>query len=104
MYEVPGAGEVVARQFGAGWKSLWRKAAPTTGSYTPESGLRLLAQGTTAYPKYGLYGCYQNGANYLTVWLEPKYSVIATHAVAGGVDLGWQNTALASTELRPCAG
>jgi GH43 family beta-xylosidase len=94
MYEIRSARDVVAWQFGAGWKSLWRKAAPTTGNYTVESGARLLAQGTTAFPKYGLYGCYQNGGNSFTVWLDPKYMVLATHAVAGGVDLGWQNTAL----------
>jgi GH43 family beta-xylosidase len=94
MYEIRSAGDVVAWQFGAGWKSLWRKAAPTTASYTVESGARLLAQGTTPFPKYGLYGCYQNGANYMTAWLDPKSSVLATNAVGGGVDLGWQNTAL----------
>jgi GH43 family beta-xylosidase len=94
MYEIRSARDVVAWQLGAGWKSLWRKAAPTSGSYTVEAGLRLLAQGTTPYPKYGLYGCYQNGANFLTAWLDPKASVLATHAVAGGVDLGWQNTPL----------
>jgi len=94
MYEIRSARDVVAWQFGGGWKSLWRKAAPTTGSYSVEAGVRLLAQGTTPYPKYGLYGCFQNGANHMTAWLDPKSSVLATHAVAGGVDLGWQNTPL----------
>lgn len=95
MFEIRSARDVVAWQFGAGWKSLWRKSAPTTGNYTVESAARLISQGTTPYPKYGLYGCYQNGANYMTAWLDSKTAVLATHAVAGGVDLGWQNTSLA---------
>ncbi|WP_224365724.1 glycoside hydrolase family 43 protein [Hyalangium versicolor] len=94
MYEIRSAQDVVAWQFGGGWKSLWRTASPTTANYTVESGVRLLSQGSTAYPKYGIYGCFQNGANYMTAWMDPKSGVLATHAVGGGVDLGWQNTAL----------
>ncbi len=93
-YEILSARDVVGWATGAGWKSLWRKAAPTTAGYTVESGLRLKAQGSTAYPKYGLYGCYQDAGNHMTVWLDPKYGVLATHAVSGGVEQGWQNTAL----------
>ena len=99
MFEIRSSRDVVAWQFGAGWKSLWRKSAPTTANYTVESAARLLSQGTTPYPKYGLYGCYQNGANFMTAWLDPKSAVLATHAVAGGVDLGWQNTSLAGTSF-----
>jgi GH43 family beta-xylosidase len=94
MYEIRGPRDVVAWQTGGGWKSLWRQAAPTTASYTVEAGVKLLGQGSTPYPKYGVYGCYQNGGNHMTVWLDPKSKVLATHAVGGGVDLGWQNTPL----------
>jgi hypothetical protein len=75
-------------------KGLWRQAPRTTAGYTLESGVRLVSQGSTAYPKYGLYGCYQDARNHMTVWLDPKYGVRATHAVSGGVDLGWQNASL----------
>jgi len=94
QYEIRSARDVVGWHVGAGWKSLWRTSPPTTANYTVESSARLLGQGSTPYPKYGLYGCYQNGSNYMTAWLDPKSSVLATNAVAGGVDLGWQNTSL----------
>jgi GH43 family beta-xylosidase len=96
MYEIRSARDVVGWQTGAGWKSLWRTAAPTTANYTVEAGVRLLSKGGAAYPKYGLYGCYQNAANHFTVWLDPKYNVLTTNAVAGGVNLGWQNTSLSA--------
>ncbi len=96
QYEIRSARDVLQWGRGSGWKSLWRTAAPTTAGYTLESGARLVASGTTAYPKYGLYGCYQDANNHFTVWLDPKSSVLATHAVAGGVDLGWQNTPLSA--------
>ena len=94
QFEIRGSRDVNQWGRGGGWNSLWRKAAPTTANYTVESGARLLSFGTTAFPKYGLYGCYQDANNFMTVWLDPKYSLLVTHAVAGGVDLGWQNTGL----------
>jgi GH43 family beta-xylosidase len=93
-YEIRSARDVMSWGTGAGWKGLWRQAPRTTAGYTLESGIRLLSQGSTAYPKYGLYGCYQDARNHMTVWLDPKYGVLTTHAVSGGVDLGWQNVAL----------
>lgn len=93
-YEILSARDVVGWATGPGWKSLWRKTAPTTLAYTVESGIRLKAQGSTGYPKYGLYACYQDARNHMTVWLDPKYGVLASHAVSGGVDMGWQNVAL----------
>ena len=93
-YEILSARDVVGWATGLGWKGLWRKAAPTTANYTLESGIRLKAQGPTGYPKYGFFVCYQDDRNHMTVWLDPRYGVLASHAVAGGVDLGWQNVAL----------
>lgn len=96
QYEIRSARAVQALALGAGWKQLWRTAAPTTASYTVEASVRLLGTGSTPYPKYGLYGCYQDGGNHLSAWLDPKSGVLTTHAVSGGVVLGWQNTPLSA--------
>ncbi len=94
QYEIRSARDVIGWATGSGWKGLWRQAPRTTAGYTVEAGVRLRGQGSTPYPKYGVYGCYQDARNHMTTWLDPKSGVLATHAVAGGVDLGWQNTPL----------
>jgi len=79
---------------GAGWDQIFR-GNPNLASCTVTADLRWLQTGTTsAFPKYGLYVAYNDANNHAEVFLDRNNGVLATHAVAGGTDAGWQNTSL----------
>jgi len=75
---------------GSGWNSIYGKAGLSATTYTVSASVRRVAAGTTSSnPKYGIYGCYQNDANYVQAWIDPNANQFVTHALAGGTDLGW---------------
>jgi GH43 family beta-xylosidase len=86
--------DVNAQGLGAGWDQIFR-GNPNPADYTLSADLQWLQTGTTsAFPKYGLYAAYQDANNHVEVFLDRNDGVLATHAVVGGVDAGWQNTNL----------
>jgi GH43 family beta-xylosidase len=80
---------------GTAWTRLFRASNPNYEKYTVTADTRWLATGTTsAYPKYGVYACYDDRNNHVEVFIDRKYMVLATHAVVQGTEQAWQNAAL----------
>lgn len=44
--------------------------------------------------RYGFYCVYDDTNNHAEVFIDNNYKVLASHAVVGGVDQGWQNANL----------
>ncbi|ROT29402.1 family 43 glycosylhydrolase [Micromonospora sp. HM5-17] len=80
---------------GTTWTQLFRAANPNYETYTAAVDVQWVATGTTsAYPKYGMYASYADRNNYVAVFIDIKYRVLATFAVVQGVPAGWQNAPL----------
>ncbi len=90
---VNSANSVQATSLGSGWNSLYRGAGLRTADYTLSASVRRVAAGTTsAFPKYGVYGCYVNDQNYVQAWIDPVSNQFVSHVLVGGTDLGWSGT------------
>jgi GH43 family beta-xylosidase len=80
---------------GTQWTQLFRAANPNFETYTVGVDLQWTATGTTSqYPKYGIYASYDDRNNYVAVFIDIKYQVLATYAVVQGTAAGWQNAPL----------
>lgn len=69
---------------------LVKKGAISTGAFELTAKAKLIKMTGGEYPKYGL-AAYADDANFIQAYIDPKYKVLATRAVAGGTDLGWKN-------------
>lgn len=82
---------------GTTWTQLFRAANPNYETYTVSVQAKWSATGTTSkFPKYGIYASYDDRNNYVAVFIDIKYKVLATYAVVQGVSAGWKNAALPS--------
>jgi hypothetical protein len=80
---------------GTPWTQLFRAANPNYETYTVAVGVQWVATGTTSkFPKYGIYASYDDRNNFVAVFIDIKYHVLATYAVVQGVVAGWQNSRL----------
>jgi GH43 family beta-xylosidase len=80
---------------GTPWTQLFYATNPDYENYTVSAQVQWAATGTTsAYPKYGLYGSYDDRNNHVEVFIDRQYMVLATHAVVQGVEQPWQNANL----------
>lgn len=62
--------------------------------------VKWIETGTTSnYPKYGIYANYIDSNNFVSAWLDKKYSVLATYGVVNGSSLGWQNSSLSGFDF-----
>jgi hypothetical protein len=84
---------VTSDSLGSVWNQIFRSGTGTA-NYTVTANARWTANGSSAFPKYGIYAAYKDSQNYVAVFLDKQYSVMATHAMINGVDQGWQNTPL----------
>ena len=104
----PGPGQVVGSwtwsdrftatsSTGGAWNQIFSPWNPNPQNVAAHVETELVTKGTTqAYPKYGFYCTYDDTNNHAEMFLDPVYLVLATHAVVGGSDSGWQNTDLPS--------
>jgi GH43 family beta-xylosidase len=80
---------------GTAWSQLFRASNPNYETYTAAVDAQWVATGTTSqYPKYGMYASYADRNNFVVVFIDIKYQVLASYAVVQGVAAGWQNAAL----------
>lgn len=80
---------------GTGWNSIYGVDGIQSANYTVAAKVRQVKAGvTSAHPKYGIYACYYDDDNYVQAWIDPTNSEFVTHALVGGVDLGWSPTSL----------
>jgi GH43 family beta-xylosidase len=80
---------------GTGWTQLFRASNPNYETYTVTVGAQWVATGATSqYPKYGIYASYADRNNFVAVFIDLKYRVLATYAVVQGAPAGWQNAPL----------
>jgi len=92
---VSSASAVSGQSLGSGWHQDFFQWNPNFENYTVSAGLQWVKTGSTsAYPKYGIYALYSDVNNYVTVWIDLNYNVIASYAVVGGSGQGWQNCPL----------
>ncbi|MEV4511241.1 hypothetical protein AB0K00_19985 [Dactylosporangium sp. NPDC049525] len=92
-WSLPSATAATVTSLGSGWNSLYRGADTRLADYSMSVDVRRTAAGTTsASPKYGVYGCYQNDDNYVQAWIDPVNTTFVSHARLGGTDLGWSGT------------
>lgn len=69
-------------------------------NYEVKAKVRWVETGTTAsYPKYGISPAYKDSNNIVSVWLDKNNSVLATNAVIGGINQGWQNSSLSGFDF-----
>ena len=95
QWQITDATTVTQNGLGGGqWPSIYYGYADH-GDLTVTADARGITAGTSAaFPKYGLYACYRDPGNYVQAWIDPTSGNYATHAFAGGTDLGWANTPL----------
>ncbi len=80
---------------GSGWNAIYGVDGIQSSNYTMSASVRRVKAGTTsAHPKYGVFACYRDDSNYVQAWLDPSNNEFVTHALVGGVDLGWSPTTL----------
>jgi GH43 family beta-xylosidase len=80
---------------GYSWTRLFKASNPNFQTYTVSADLQWVATGSTsAFPKYGIYACYDDRNNWVTAWIDRKYMVLATYAVVQGTAQSWQNAPL----------
>jgi glucosylceramidase len=90
---VDNSASVGSNSLGSGWSSIYRGAGMNDSSYTlTATATRLQAGTTSAYPKYGVYGCYKDDSNYVQAWIDPNAGEFVTHVLVNGTDLGWGGT------------
>lgn len=78
-----------------GWNSIYGRSGMTAVNYTVSADLRQVGVGAgDSNPKYGIYACYRDDANYVQVWLDPNARQIVSHALVSGSDLGWHADSL----------
>ena len=80
---------------GGAWDQLFSPWNPNPQNVDAHVEVQWVATGTAnAYPKYGLYCTYDDVNNHAELLLDINYKVLASHAVVGGTDQGWQNANL----------
>lgn len=81
-----------SNSLGSGWMQTFSSANPNVEDYTVTADVQWLQTGTTsATPKYGLYAAYSDAGNYVSVWLDRQYNVVASFGVINGTPQGWGN-------------
>lgn len=82
---------------GGAWDQIFSPWNPNPQAFTSHVEVQLVQVGNTqGFPKYGFYVAYDDMNNNVAMFLDPVYSVLATHAVVRGADQGWQNANLPS--------
>jgi len=82
---------------GGTWDELFSPGNPNPQNFDAHVEVQWLTTGNTqAYPKYGYYCSYSDTNNHAELFLDVNYKVLASHAVVGGTDQGWQNANLPS--------
>jgi hypothetical protein len=82
---------------GGSWDQLFSPWNPNYENFTAHVETQWVATGNSyAYPKYGLYCSYSDTNNHAELFLDINNWVLASHAVVGGSDQGWQNANLPS--------
>eukprot|EP01113_Clastostelium_recurvatum_P037430 TRINITY_DN5471_c0_g1_i1.p1 TRINITY_DN5471_c0_g1~~TRINITY_DN5471_c0_g1_i1.p1 ORF type:complete len:532 (-),score=97.03 TRINITY_DN5471_c0_g1_i1:227-1822(-) len=80
---------------GGTWDQIFSPWNPNPQDFTAHVEVQLVRTGTTTgYEKYGFYCAYDDENNHVELFLDVKYKVLASHAVVGGKDQGWQNSNL----------
>lgn len=80
---------------GPSWTRLFLASDPNYENYSVTADVAWRATGTTsAYPKYGIYASYDDRNNYVAVFIDRNYGVLATYAVVQGAVQPWQNAPL----------
>jgi len=88
-------GDAATSSLGGAWDQLFSQRNPNPQSFEVHVDVQWQATGNSqAFPKYGLYCSYDTTNNHAEFFLDVINGVLATHAVVGGVDQGWQNTPL----------
>jgi len=80
------------------WNQAFRFWNPNPQNFTVTAQAQWVSDtGIRAdYPKYGIYCSYDDVNNHAELMIDRYYGLLASHAVVGGVDQGWQNAALPS--------
>ena len=95
---------IMSTSLGTGWSSLYRGAGIRTADYSLSATVRRVAAGTTSpFPKYGVYGCYYNDANYVQAWIDPLAGEFVSHVLVGGTDQGWTGKKALPAGFNPAA-
>jgi len=82
---------------GGTWDQIFSPWNPNPVSFTAHVEVQHVQTGTTvSFPKYGFYCSYDDANNHAELFLDINYKALASHAVVGGVDQGWQNANLPS--------
>lgn len=80
---------------GGAWDQLFTQHNPNPQDFEVHVDVQWQATGNSqAFPKYGVYCSYDTTDNHAELFLDVINGVLATHAVVGGVDQGWQNALL----------
>lgn len=81
------------------WNQVFRAWNPNVQNFSFFADVQWIADtGNPAdYPKYGVYCSYDDVNNHAELFIDKINRVLASHAVVGGADQGWQNVNLPSS-------
>ena len=89
------SGNAATSSTGGAWDQLFTQRNPNPQNFEVHVDVQWQATGNSqAFPKYGVYCSYDTTNNHAEFFLDVINMVLATHAVVGGVDQGWQNSNL----------
>lgn len=80
---------------GTGWHRLFRASNPNYENFDVSVEVQRVASGgTSSFPKYGMYASYDDANNWVAVFIDVQFDVLATVAVVQGTWAAWQNAPL----------
>lgn len=80
------------------WNQAFRVWNPNPQNFTYSAQVKWVSdtEDLAEYPKYGVYCSYDDVNNHAELLIDKINRVLASHAVVGGTDQGWQNANLPS--------